>query len=393
MKRILAAFAVVTLLVGPAYAASGAAQVTPEDIAAADARRRAAAAELTEATAEYDAAVAKSVSIQDQLRVLATELAVAERNLVDLRIAATDVTRAMYMEAGATGAATVLDAETINEIPVKEGYLDRLSSDGAQTLARLEAVEAAHAEQSSRLGELQTEQAVTVDELEELADSILTQLAAADADYSGLVAAFEAQEAARLRAEEEARRRAAEEAARMATSTTAAPGNVTTTTAGGGGDDDGGGDVTTTSGPPTTPPPPPPPKAGRVCPVNGAVSFTDTWGASRSGGRAHQGVDMIAARGTPLVAIESGTVRLSSNTLGGISLYLSGSSGDTFYYAHMDGYASGLSSGQSVSAGQAVGTVGNTGNAQYTVPHLHFEHHPGGGGAVNPTPLVSGLCR
>ncbi len=102
---------------------------------------------------------------------------------------------------------------------------------------------------------------------------------------------------------------------------------------------------------------------------------------------------MVAARGTPLVAIEGGVIaRLSNSSLGGITIWLTGSSGDEFYYAHLDGYASGLSSGQRVGVGDLIGYVGNTGNAQYTVPHLHFEHHPGGGGAVNPYPLVAGLC-
>ena len=102
---------------------------------------------------------------------------------------------------------------------------------------------------------------------------------------------------------------------------------------------------------------------------------------------------MMAARGTRLVAIESGSVqRLSNSSLGGISVYLKGNSGDVYYYAHMDGYASGMSKGASLTAGQLIGYVGSTGNASYSAPHLHFEVHPGGGGAVNPTPLVRSLC-
>ena len=156
------------------------------------------------------------------------------------------------------------------------------------------------------------------------------------------------------------------------TTTTTAPPTTTTTTT-----------TTTTAAPPPS----------KVCPVDGAVSFVDSWGAPRSGGRTHKGVDMMAARGTPLVAIESGSIlRLSNSSLGGISLYLKGNSGDVYYYAHMDSYASGMAKGVAVTVGQTIGTVGSTGNASYSAPHLHFELHPGGGGAVNPYPLVHSLC-
>jgi murein DD-endopeptidase MepM/ murein hydrolase activator NlpD len=101
---------------------------------------------------------------------------------------------------------------------------------------------------------------------------------------------------------------------------------------------------------------------------------------------------MMAARGTPVVAIEGGTVATGTSDLGGITIWLRGSSGDSFYYAHLDGYVDGLSYGQSVAAGERIAYVGSTGNASEAYPHLHFEYHPNGGSAVNPTPLVAGLC-
>lgn len=117
-------------------------------------------------------------------------------------------------------------------------------------------------------------------------------------------------------------------------------------------------------------------------------------GAPRSGGRTHQGVDMFAARGTPVVAPVSGRVGYRSNDLGGPSFQLWGDDGNYYYGAHMSGY--GPIEG-SVAAGTIVGYVGDSGNAAGTSPHLHFEIHPGGRSgdtpaAVNPTPAVAAAC-
>ncbi len=153
--------------------------------------------------------------------------------------------------------------------------------------------------------------------------------------------------------------------------------------------------ATTTTAPPPPPPPsttaapPPPPSTGSMlCPIAGATSFTDTWGAPRSGGRSHRGVDMFAARGTPIVAVVSGEVRHSSSSLGGLQFYLYGDNGTRYFGSHLDSSAA---SGR-VSAGTVIGTVGNTGNARWSSPHLHFEIHPGGASAVNPTPATRAAC-
>lgn len=131
---------------------------------------------------------------------------------------------------------------------------------------------------------------------------------------------------------------------------------------------------------------------GMICPVAGPTRFTDTWGAPRSGGRRHKGVDMFATRGTPLAAVENGVVirTRSGGGLGGITVTMRGESGHRYYYAHNS--ANTVASGQRVTAGQIIGYVGDTGNAKGTSPHLHFEIHPGGGAAVNPTPSVTLWC-
>jgi len=128
-----------------------------------------------------------------------------------------------------------------------------------------------------------------------------------------------------------------------------------------------------------------------ICPFTpGRTSFIDSWGYPRSGGRSHKGVDMFAARGEPMYAVQAGTARASSNRLGGLSVHLTADSGFRYYYAHLDSIA--FSGSRRVSQGDVVGYNGSTGNARGTSPHLHFEIRPSGGGAVNPYPTVRAAC-
>jgi len=151
--------------------------------------------------------------------------------------------------------------------------------------------------------------------------------------------------------------------------------------------------TTSTTVPPTTAPPALPAKKVAVFPLLGPCWFGDTWLAPRSGGRQHQGVDIIAKSGTPLYAVNNGRISRQSfdrvGSLGGNALTLTAADGTYFYYAHLSTFADGIAVGSEVVAGEVIGYVGSTGSS--STPHLHFEYHPYGGAAVNPYPAVKAI--
>lgn len=122
------------------------------------------------------------------------------------------------------------------------------------------------------------------------------------------------------------------------------------------------------------------------CPVDGQSDFVDSWDDPRSGGRRHQGVDMAAPQGTPVVAVTAGFAEFKSSNLGGNAIWLTTATGDTFYYAHLDAWEG---KSREVNAGDVVGYVGSSGNAGGN--HLHFESHPDGVPS-NPFPAVAAGC-
>jgi hypothetical protein len=157
-----------------------------------------------------------------------------------------------------------------------------------------------------------------------------------------------------------------------------------------------------------------PPKTGTVpiliFPVAGSTTYVDDFGQARPGG-AHQGNDLMAAKKTPVVAVEAGKVKFwTTSANAGCMLYLYGASGTTYDYIHLNNdltmkndnrgkcvpgvsYARGLKDGAKVSAGQMIGYVGDSGDANGIASHLHFEVHPNGGAAVSPYPYLQSAQR
>ena len=130
----------------------------------------------------------------------------------------------------------------------------------------------------------------------------------------------------------------------------------------------------------------------KAFPVIGTHSYENDFGDARSQG-SHEGNDIMSPRGTPVVAVADGTIKRLTRVetgLGGVWIWLMDTAGNEYYYAHLNDIVAGLDAGSKVTAGQQIGTVGNTGDARFGAAHLHFEIHPGGGGAINPyTDLVA----
>jgi murein DD-endopeptidase MepM/ murein hydrolase activator NlpD len=129
---------------------------------------------------------------------------------------------------------------------------------------------------------------------------------------------------------------------------------------------------------------------GFVFPVYGKYNYTDTFGAFRADTGFHEGNDIFAAAGTPLVAVCDGSLnRVGTLPISGNRLWVKCTkTGDSFFYAHLSAFATDTRDGLQVKAGQVIGFLGSTGDAEQTPPHLHFEVHPGDGPAVDPYPFL-----
>lgn len=130
-----------------------------------------------------------------------------------------------------------------------------------------------------------------------------------------------------------------------------------------------------------------------ACLIGAPFTFRDTWGAPRSGGRSHKGVDVFAGMGEDVFAVTDGEIsRQSVSRLGGLGLYVQGDDGNEYYYAHLQSLRRGYEVGRRVEAGELIAANGDSGNARGGAPHVHFEVHPGAGAPVNPYPYAAAAC-
>jgi murein DD-endopeptidase MepM/ murein hydrolase activator NlpD len=256
----------------------------------------------------------------------------AELDAASARLSARAVD--MYRAGGADYLSVLLSARDFDEMLLRFEYVQRVGRSDAETIGEVERLKIDLEAKRAELETLKGDQAAEATDLKKSYDKLQKELKAKQAEYDKLQKKLQAAIAA--------------EKAKT-------------------------GKTTYKPGP-----------NGMVFPVAGPCYYNDTWGAARSGGRTHKGTDIMASRGTPCVAVLSGTVRSKYSSLGGKTIWLTADNGWSFYYAHLDSYV--VTSGR-VKAGQLIAKVGDTGNAKGT-PHLHFEIHPNGGAAVNPYPYL-----
>jgi murein DD-endopeptidase MepM/ murein hydrolase activator NlpD len=348
------AVVLVALIVPSVFVTPGAADPV------SDAKAKFAAAQETAnvAAARYEDAQVRVAELEKEIDELQQQIDVREAQAAALRVAAQRRAVAAYKDAG-----SALEFFTIDDAPLdvarRQKLFDEANARDNAAVSRLAKVQDDLARRRTDLRARRAEQLAMLDQFRDEARRL-------EAD---LVAAQRAQAAA-----ESAIRRA--EAARAA-SASAPPASASPS-----------GRAT----PPDAAPSGPAPvrsAAGLICPVRGPVSFVDSWHAPRPGGRLHEGVDLMAPRGTPNVAVVSGTVTMKSGSVSGNGVHLRGDNGDLYYYLHLDSYEGGA---RSVSQGDVIGYTGDTGDASAGAPHTHFEIHPGGGGPVNPYPAVRAVC-
>lgn len=355
-RRVAVAAVLTALACVPALAGAAAGEETLTEL---EARMHELQEELDDATARIERLRDAKDHLSARIDVIERRRSELARVVARLRTRVVERADALYRAGGAGMLEALMGSGSLADVSQRAEYLGVVARLDEAAFTKLARSERSLDTLAAELGERRAALTATTGELLDESDALQRRFDEVAAEYEELKRRIAAARAA-------ARRAAAAAAADAA-------------------DDD---DEVAAPAAAPAPAPAPPPGRGLVCPVAGPVSFVDSWGAPRDG-HTHQGVDMMAAYGTPLVAITSGTISYAAyDGSGGNMIFLDGDDGHSYWYMHNQ---RNLVTGGRVQRGQQIATVGDTGNAAGT-PHLHFEYHPGGGGPVNPYPLVASIC-
>jgi len=345
----------------------------------AEAAQEQAYRQLLAANEAVGQALSELEAIDDEVHALTYTITVLDRKIVEfdeqvaeLKASAQELVVEAYTNSGTGLVTAAFTAGSIQDLLTSQTLIGEATERDLASLDLLTAVNRENDRLKAEVAEKRAEVEILQEDQKVLVERLANERTKADAIYAEAQDkykdAYDRYRAELKRQAEEEARRKREEAARQAAANNSSAAATSSAAAG---------------APASSTP-------GVVCPVAGNTWFTNTWGAPRSGGRTHKGVDMMASTGTPLVAMDSGRVRLNWHYAGGRQVYVYADNGYFYYYAHLNGYPAGLVNGQRVGKGQVIGYVGSTGNA--SVPHLHLGMGPSSGVYINPYPTVRAAC-
>ncbi len=344
LAAVVLACAVACWLATPASA-----EDTPKTAAEAQQRVDTARAAANDAAARVDAATTEYEKVGEAIAAVEQDIERGKRRAAELKEIVRDRAVAAYTSQGGDSSdiAVLFSSDDLLAALRKVRMLDTVNARDDDAISELAALEKDLASEKQDLDQRRKEQADALQQLQRELKDVQARLADAEKAQQDLQERF-AREAAAIAA-----KRAAEAQTRSGPA----------------------GQIINPGGGPF------------VCPVAGPTAFTDDFGAPRSG-HTHGGIDMFAAEGTPLVAVAAGSVSFGTDPAGGNDAYVN-AKGNTYFYAHLSGFAGGP---RSVAQGEVIGYVGHTGDAQG--PHLHFEIRVGGpnGTRIDPYPTLRQYC-
>ena len=316
---------------------------TESELDAAEARLDSARAALTEVTRQWQETEAELARARDAADDAASRIDQLEDQLATIRKGLNDRVAAAFMSGGAPSIGALLTADSIEEAADRLQYTQSVVQNDADLATEVGVTVEELRRQEARLRRAARVQENAAADLEAQRDQIDERVA----QLNDVVDELRAELAA------------AQQRALGISSGGSSGGGATPTVS-----------ITGTG-------------AIQTCPVAGPTSFVDSFGDPRPGGRSHEGIDLIAAYGTPVVAVAPGVAR-PAGSIGGLGVVVQHGGGDWTFYAHLSSYgASG-----SVGAGTVIGYVG----PENGVNHLHFEYHPNGGAAVDPYAALLAVC-